>query len=49
MDAAIGLEKTSAIATRHRAFAAINGGFFRMDDSIWAGDPAGVLRSTEMW
>ena len=42
-DAAIGLEKTSSIAIRHRAFAAINGGFFRMDDSIWAGDPAGLL------
>jgi exopolysaccharide biosynthesis protein len=43
MDAAIGLEKTSSIATRHGAFAAINGGFFRLDDSIWAGDPAGIL------
>ena len=50
MDAAIGLEKTSAIATRHRAFAAINGGFFRMDDSIWAGDPAGVLQiNRKVW
>ncbi len=43
MDAAIGLEKTSSIATRHGAFAAINGGYFRLDDSIWAGDPAGAL------
>ena len=43
MDAAIGTEKTSSIATRHGAFAAINAGFFRLDTSIWAGDPAGLL------
>jgi hypothetical protein len=43
MDAAIGLERTSSIAGRHGAFAAINGGYFRMDDSVWAGDPAGLL------
>lgn len=43
MDAAIGTEKTSSIATRHRAFAAINAGFFRLDTSKWAGDPAGVF------
>ncbi|CAN5563898.1 hypothetical protein BH10ACI2_BH10ACI2_01430 [soil metagenome] len=43
MDAAIGTEKTSSIATRHGAFAAINAGFFRLDKSIWAGDPAGLL------
>jgi exopolysaccharide biosynthesis protein len=43
MDAAIGTEKTSSIATRHRAIAAINAGFFRLDTSIFAGDPAGVL------
>ncbi len=43
MDAAIGTEKTSSIAMRHGAFAAINGGFFRMDDSIWAGDAVGTL------
>jgi hypothetical protein len=43
MDAAIGTEKTSSIATRHGAFAAINAGFFRLDDSIFAGDPVGVL------
>jgi len=43
MDAAIGTEKTSSIATRHKAFAAINAGFFRLDTSIWAGDAAGVL------
>ena len=44
MDAAIGTEKTSSIATRHRAFAAINAGFFRLDTSIFAGDAAGVLQ-----
>jgi exopolysaccharide biosynthesis protein len=44
MDAAIGTEKTSSIATRHGAFAAINAGFFRLDNSIWAGDPAGALK-----
>ncbi|MGB7202601.1 MAG: phosphodiester glycosidase family protein [Pyrinomonadaceae bacterium] len=43
MDMAIGTEKTSSIATRHSAFAAINAGFFRLDNSIWAGDAAGVL------
>ena len=43
MDTAIGTEKTSSIATRHRAFAAINGGFFRLDTSIFAGDAAGLL------
>ena len=43
MDAAIGTEKTSSIATRHGAVAAINAGFFRLDNSIFAGDPAGVL------
>ena len=43
MDAAIGTEKTSSIATRHKAFAAINAGFFRLDTSIWAGDAVGTL------
>ena len=43
MDAAIGTERTSSIATRHGALAAVNGGFFRLDDSIFAGDPAGAL------
>lgn len=43
MDAAIGTEKTSSIATRHGGFAAINAGFFRLDKSIWAGDSAGAL------
>lgn len=44
MDAAIGTEKTSSIATRHGAFAAINAGFFRLDTSIFAGDPVGALQ-----
>src|SRR5688500_18392823 len=43
LDSAIGLEKTSSIAARHGAFAAINAGFFRLDTSIFAGDAAGVL------
>lgn len=43
MDAAIGTEKTSSIATRHGAIAAINAGFFRLDNSIFAGDAAGLL------
>lgn len=44
MDAAIGTEKTSSIATRQGAVAAINAGFFRLDTSIFAGDPAGILK-----
>ena len=44
MDAAIGTEKTSSIATRHGAFAAINAGFFRLDTSIWAGDAVGTFQ-----
>lgn len=43
MDAAIGVEKTSSIATRHGALAAINAGFFRLDSSLYAGDAAGAL------
>jgi hypothetical protein len=43
MDAAIGTEKTSSIATRHGAFAAINAGFFRLDKSEFAGDDVGFL------
>lgn len=43
MDAAIGLEKTSSIAKRHGAFAAINAGFFRIDKSIFEGDDVGAL------
>lgn len=44
MDIAIGTEKTSSIATRHNAFAAINAGFFRLDTSLFAGDAAGLLK-----
>jgi hypothetical protein len=43
MDAAIGVERTSSIALRYGAIAAINAGFFRLDNSIFAGDAAGVL------
>jgi len=42
-DRAIGLETTSSIATRRNAVAAINGGFFRLDESEFAGDAAGLL------
>src|SRR2546423_6205341 len=44
MDSAIGTEPTSSIAARHNAFAAINAGFFRLDASVFAGDPAGILQ-----
>jgi len=43
LDTAIGVEKTSSMATRYSAFAAINAGFFRLDNSIFAGDSVGVL------
>lgn len=43
MDAAIGTETTSSIATRKGAIAAVNAGFFRLDSSAFAGDPAGIL------
>lgn len=44
MDAAIGTEKTSSMAIRKSAVAAINAGFFRLDTSIFAGDAAGILK-----
>jgi exopolysaccharide biosynthesis protein len=44
MDAAIGTETTSSIATRRHALAAINSGFFRLDTSPFAGDPAGIFQ-----
>jgi hypothetical protein len=44
MDMAIGTEKTSSIATRHGAIAAINAGFFRLDTSIWAGEASNWLQ-----
>lgn len=43
LDAAIGTEQTSSIATRHGAVAAINAGFFRLDTSMFAGDASGLL------
>lgn len=43
LDSAIGTETTSSLAKRHNAVAAINAGFFRLDNSIFAGDAAGVL------
>lgn len=43
MDSAIGVEKTSSIAIRHGAIAAINAGFFRLDKSKFLGDAAGIL------
>lgn len=43
MDAAIGTEKTSSIAIRHGAVAAINAGFFRLDTSIFAGSAVSFL------
>jgi hypothetical protein len=42
-DKALGVEPTSAIAKRHRAIAAINAGFFRLDKSRFAGEAAGLL------
>jgi len=44
MDAAIGLEKTSSIAARYGALAAINAGFFRIDRSIFEGDDVSNLQ-----
>jgi hypothetical protein len=44
MDSAIGLEKTSSMAARHGALAAINAGFFRIDKSIFEGDDVGLLK-----
>ena len=44
LDAAIGVEVTSSIATRHKALAGINAGFFRLDTSIFAGDSQGILQ-----
>jgi exopolysaccharide biosynthesis protein len=43
MDAAIGTETVSSMAKRHGAIAAINGGFFRLGKSIFAGDETGTL------
>lgn len=43
MDAAIGTEKTSSLAERQGAVAAINAGFFRLDTSIFAGNAVSFL------
>ena len=43
LDKAVGLETTSSIAKRKGAVAAINAGFFRLDKSEFAGEPAGIL------
>jgi len=43
LDKAIGLETTSSIATRKGAVAAINSGFFRLDQSEFAGETVGNL------
>ena len=42
-DAAIGLETTAALAVRRGAFAAVNGGYFRME-GLLAGDSRGALQ-----
>lgn len=44
----LSLEKTSSIAEKHQAFAAINGGFFRMHGP-YAGTSSGVLRIMNEW
>jgi hypothetical protein len=44
----LSLEKTSSIAKRHKAFAAVNGGFFRMYGP-YAGSSSGVLRISNEW
>ncbi len=43
MDTVNGTETLSSIAKRHGAIAAINAGFFRLDRSIFAGTPSGIL------
>jgi exopolysaccharide biosynthesis protein len=43
LDAAIGLETTSSLATRHKGIAAINAGFFKME-GLYKGDAAGILQ-----
>lgn len=43
LDAAVGLEKTSSIAVRHGAIAAINAGFFKIE-GLYRGDAAGILK-----
>lgn len=43
LDSSIGLEKTSSIAQRYGAIAAVNAGFFRIDKSIYEGDDVSTL------
>lgn len=43
LDAAVGTEKTSSIAARHGAIAAINAGFFKIG-GLYNGDAAGILK-----
>lgn len=43
LDTVIGTETTSSIAARHGAVAAVNAGFFRLDTSIFAGEPANFM------
>jgi exopolysaccharide biosynthesis protein len=43
LDNAVGLETVSSIAARHRAIAAINGGYFRMTGTF-GGDSTGTLQ-----
>jgi exopolysaccharide biosynthesis protein len=43
LDAAVGVEPTSSIATRHGAIAAINAGFFKLT-GVYGGDAAGILQ-----
>jgi exopolysaccharide biosynthesis protein len=40
----IGTETTSSMARRSNAVAAINAGFFRLDTTPFAGDPAGIFQ-----
>jgi exopolysaccharide biosynthesis protein len=40
----VGTEKTSVIASKYGAVAAINAGFFRLDKSPFAGEPAGLIQ-----
>ena len=40
----IGTETTSSIAKRNNAIAAVNAGFFRLDQTMFAGDPAGIFQ-----
>ena len=42
LDQGLGLETVSSLATRHRADAAINGGFFRLTGT-YRGEPTGLL------